>query len=44
MRLLDNRLSLDPFVLFFRAHLGARVELLLLMRCATVWCIQSTSG
>lgn len=33
VRLLEaDELSLEPFKLFFKAHLGARAELLLLMR------------
>ena len=28
----DNKLSLEPLEQFFRAHFGARLELLLLMR------------
>lgn len=41
VRLLEELLGVGGF---FRAHLGARVELLLLMRWATVWCIHRTSG
>lgn len=41
VRLLEELLGAGGFL---RAHLGARVELLLLMRWATVWCIHSTSG
>lgn len=44
MRLLADELSLEPLGLFLWAHLGAKFELLLLMRWATVWCIHSTSG
>ena len=50
VRLLEDEGEFSPevpgvvVVVGLRAHLGASVELPLVMRWATVWCIHSTSG